>query len=328
MPLRGSRDRFRLASRNVRLAARPDPGPTGQLPKCRPGCRSVGTSVGMGGPPRSMIPAASMDPQTLPPEAESAAPDSLWFETFLADLAARLLAAPPEDVDRTIQASLQELGAFLGSERGGIGLFSEDGSSLVFRYGYFTPEAPRQLFEADLAQALPWYVGELRAGRPVIVRQRARRRTPRGRGGARDRRGAGPPVDDRPPALGRRRGPRGDRRRPLRAALRLAPRAPLPLRGAGLDLRQHPLPPAGPCPAAAGGRPQPLGPRLRVERDRRSRPRRPRSIADEPGLAALPSPGGPPGRRGARPGLPGGGGSRTGAWPHRRRGRRSPSRGR
>ena len=103
--------------------------------------------------------------------APSDTSDSLWFETFLANLAARLLAAPPEDVDGTIQASLQELGAFLASERGGVGLFSEDGSSLVFRYGYFARGAPRDLFGADFAQVLPWYVGELRAGRPVIFRR-------------------------------------------------------------------------------------------------------------------------------------------------------------
>ncbi len=101
--------------------------------------------------------------------APSDTSDSLWFETFLANLAARLLAAPPEDVDGTIQASLQELGAFLASERGGIGLFSEDGSSLVFRYGYFTPEsAPAALR------------GRLRAGL-AVVRRRAASRTARDR---------------------------------------------------------------------------------------------------------------------------------------------------
>ena len=72
-------------------------------------------------------------------------------------------------MDETIQASVSALGAYLGSDRGGIALFSEDGRSLAFRYGYFTAGADPALFETDLAQALPWYVGELREGRPVIL---------------------------------------------------------------------------------------------------------------------------------------------------------------
>jgi formate hydrogenlyase transcriptional activator len=72
-------------------------------------------------------------------------------------------------MDDTIQASVSGLGAYLGGERGGIALFSEDRSSLAFKYGYFVPGVNKDLFEMDLARALPWYTAELRAGRPVIV---------------------------------------------------------------------------------------------------------------------------------------------------------------
>ncbi len=260
-----------------------------------------------------------MDAQPLPPEAASAPPDPFWFETFLTDLAARLLAAPPEDVDRTIQASLQELGAFLGSERGGIGLFSEDGSSLVFRYGYFTPEAPRQLFEADLARALPWYVAELRAGRPVIVR-----RVP----------------DDMPPEA--------EAERAIVVALGLQSTIALPLSAGGEVLgaigvdhyaRRCDWPPEllsrfevlasiyantlyrqrARARPAAGGRPEPLGPRL-VPSEIVVLDRSGRVVAtNDAWRALLPAVRHQRGR-GARPGLPGGGGGRTGARPDRRAG--------
>jgi transcriptional regulator with PAS, ATPase and Fis domain len=93
----------------------------------------------------------------------------LRFERLLSDTAARLLNVAPEEMDATIQVSVSALGAYLGSERGGIALFSEDGRSLLFQYGYFAPGVKTDLFDMDLARALPWYGGELRAGRPVIV---------------------------------------------------------------------------------------------------------------------------------------------------------------
>jgi transcriptional regulator with GAF, ATPase, and Fis domain len=93
----------------------------------------------------------------------------LRFERLLSDTAARLLNVAPEEMDATIHVSVSALGAYLGSDRGGIALFSEDGRSLAFRYGYFTSGTNPALFETDLAQALPWYAGELRAGRAVIL---------------------------------------------------------------------------------------------------------------------------------------------------------------
>jgi transcriptional regulator with GAF, ATPase, and Fis domain len=106
------------------------------------------------------------------PPVELALEDHLGFEMLLSDLAARLIDIAPEDFERTVTESLQRLGAFLRSERGGIGLFAEDGS-LRFQYGYFTPGAPTLYFGEDFARILPWYAAELRAGRLVIVRRSA-----------------------------------------------------------------------------------------------------------------------------------------------------------
>jgi transcriptional regulator with GAF, ATPase, and Fis domain len=72
-------------------------------------------------------------------------------------------------MDATVARSVSELGAYLGASRGGIALFSEDGRSLIFQYGYFAPGATTALLDMDLARALPWYAGELRAGRPVVL---------------------------------------------------------------------------------------------------------------------------------------------------------------
>ena len=93
----------------------------------------------------------------------------LRFERLLSDTTAQLLNVAPEDLDATIQASLSAVGAYLGSERGGIALFSEDGRSLIYKYGFFVPGTDTALYETDLARAVPWYAGELRAGRRVIL---------------------------------------------------------------------------------------------------------------------------------------------------------------
>ena len=105
----------------------------------------------------------------LDDSAPPAVVELLRFERLLSDTAAQLLNVAPEEMDETIETSVSALGAYLGSERGGIALFSEEGPSLVFRYGYFAPGADQALYEADLARALPWYAEELRAGRPVIL---------------------------------------------------------------------------------------------------------------------------------------------------------------
>jgi transcriptional regulator with GAF, ATPase, and Fis domain len=94
---------------------------------------------------------------------------SLEFDTFLSDLAARLNVAPDE-TDDAIQSSLDRLRGLLRSERGGIALFSEDGQSLLYRYAYAAHGESREYHGTDLAQTFPWYVGELRAGRSVILR--------------------------------------------------------------------------------------------------------------------------------------------------------------
>ena len=95
----------------------------------------------------------------------------LRFETLLSGIAARLLNVAPEDLGSVIQASLAELGALLGSERGGIALFSEDGRSLVLKYGYFAPGASHALYDTDLARPSPGTPASCGPGGPVILRR-------------------------------------------------------------------------------------------------------------------------------------------------------------
>ena len=193
---------------------RPEPRPDGPAAEIA-GIRlpdMSGTRLPTGRPPRSI---ASMKPPPTAPDAGHEADRERARHPVVRDLPggprgppARLRRRRSVDEDHPGLAA-RSSGRFLGSERGGIGLFSEDGElSRVPVRVLHARGAPRQLFGADLARALPWYAAELRAGRPVIVRARARGRSARGRGGARDRRGAGPPVDDRPAAHGRRRGAR------------------------------------------------------------------------------------------------------------------------
>ena len=214
-----------------------------------------------------------MDPSEPSRHHESRAHnDGLRFETFLSNLAARLLHVLPEELDAAIEASLTELAPILGGDRGGIAQFSEEGRCLFFTHPYAAPGADRRLFNSDLAAAHPWWAAELRAGRPVIVP-----RVPEGL----------PEEAVAEWAHAAALGLKSHLALPLKvgdevlgalgvdhvAAYRdWSPGFLSRLRDVGGRLRQRALPAPGPGEAAAGGRPQPLRARVRVERDRRDRP--------------------------------------------------------
>ena len=94
--------------------------------------------------------------------------ERLHFERFLSNLAARFLNVAPDELDDTIQGSLEEFVNILGAERGGLAQFSEDGRALLFTHGYAAPHVTQHLMGADLALALPWYAGQLREGHAVL----------------------------------------------------------------------------------------------------------------------------------------------------------------
>jgi transcriptional regulator with GAF, ATPase, and Fis domain len=100
---------------------------------------------------------------------DQAIEERLRFERFLSDLAAKLLNVEPEKLDTTIQKSLEDLAGVLGGERCGIGQFSEDGRTLLFSHGWAASHVSKILIGADLAAALPWYAGEIRKGRAVLL---------------------------------------------------------------------------------------------------------------------------------------------------------------
>ena len=115
--------------------------------------------------------ASSLQQVPLGPPGAATPEGRLRFETLLSNVTAALLTARAGELDAAIQASVSDLGAYLGSERGGVGLFSEDGRSLFYKYGYFAAGASTLFYETDLAQAVPWYIAQVRAGRTMVVRR-------------------------------------------------------------------------------------------------------------------------------------------------------------
>ena len=95
----------------------------------------------------------------------------LEFERLIAELAARLAQVLPENIDAEIQETLGSLGRFLKSERAFVFQFTDDGKSLknthVWAAEGFSPQS--EIFELDLASAIPWVARQIRSGRVIAV---------------------------------------------------------------------------------------------------------------------------------------------------------------
>jgi hypothetical protein len=110
--------------------------------------------------------------------------DRLRFERLLTDLSATFVNVPADRVDAQIEEALQRLVEFLGVERGSLGEFAEDGTSINVTHYYAVPglsPAPRVI----TGDQLPWYTAQVRSGEvlrfarmpddvpPEAVRERA-----------------------------------------------------------------------------------------------------------------------------------------------------------
>jgi PAS domain-containing protein len=95
--------------------------------------------------------------------------DGLRFETFLSDLAGRLLDGSPEEVDSAIQCSLVDLASIAAADRAWISSFSEDGRSLRGTHTFAKPGVSEEFSGADLAAALPQWTARLREGHRWVL---------------------------------------------------------------------------------------------------------------------------------------------------------------
>ena len=108
----------------------------------------------------------------------------LRFERFVTGIAARLLELPAETVEQEVLRSLEGLLDALDVDRCGISLFDDSTPDLVTRLSVSRPGVPTTP-AVDLAPLLPWYAGEVRAGRTLAPRSPAGGPSGRGRGGRR-----------------------------------------------------------------------------------------------------------------------------------------------
>ncbi len=101
-------------------------------------------------------------------EAGASVAERLAFERLLADLSTTSANVASDRVIAEIEAGLTRLVEFLGFERSTLGEFSPDGDQLVVLCSIAVPgvqATPR----GPLPGELTWFIGELRAGRTVML---------------------------------------------------------------------------------------------------------------------------------------------------------------
>jgi PAS domain S-box-containing protein len=99
-------------------------------------------------------------------QIETELAEKLAFEQLITEIASQLAHARPEDLEDVIDSSLKSLGLFLRQERSFLAQFSEDGNSLIFtnKWGAKGISLSSEIFNTDLAVAIPWVTQTLREG--------------------------------------------------------------------------------------------------------------------------------------------------------------------
>ncbi len=102
---------------------------------------------------------------------EQALAEQLEFEKVIADIAAQLAQTGPEQLEDSINSTLQALGRFLGTERAFFGHLSGDMKSLQIE-NIWTPEGvaiPPYILGVDFTSVIPWLAQHIRNGGVIIA---------------------------------------------------------------------------------------------------------------------------------------------------------------
>jgi formate hydrogenlyase transcriptional activator len=102
--------------------------------------------------------------------AEVTIGDRLQFEKLLADLSATFVNVPSEQLGTKIDSGLRALVELLGNDRSSLFAFADDKRHVRVTHSYVVPGCepfPVGLFPCD---RLPWYIGQLRRGETVFLR--------------------------------------------------------------------------------------------------------------------------------------------------------------
>ena len=95
--------------------------------------------------------------------------EQLEFERLIANIASQLAQTESEELEESIDSTLQDLGQFLRSERAFLAQFTPDGKSLYHRNIWAAEgiDIPPYLFEMDIADDSPWLAQRVRSGKVI-----------------------------------------------------------------------------------------------------------------------------------------------------------------
>ena len=102
-------------------------------------------------------------------QAEQALAEQLEFERLIADIAAQLAQTKPEQLEVSIDSTLQVLGQFFKTQRAFFSQFTDNGKSLYHKIIWSAEgiEVPSFFFELDMAAASPWFAQQIRNGKII-----------------------------------------------------------------------------------------------------------------------------------------------------------------
>jgi transcriptional regulator with GAF, ATPase, and Fis domain len=95
------------------------------------------------------------------------ADERLRFEQLVADLAARFVNIPPNEVDGAIIDTQRQIVDTLDLDRSA--LFQINGDDLLFTHSWTRPECEVPLATTSAATSFPWFLAKLRTGETVVV---------------------------------------------------------------------------------------------------------------------------------------------------------------
>ncbi len=98
--------------------------------------------------------------------------DRLRFETLLAQLSARFVNLPPDQVDQEIENALGRLVEALYADRSALGLITEDGQDLVVTHTFAVPGVDAFPLLASLIAEAPLLSRTLLSGQPFVMPRR------------------------------------------------------------------------------------------------------------------------------------------------------------
>src|SRR5262245_16618286 len=104
----------------------------------------------------------------MDPRAAAESTDSVLFERFLAGIAKRLLATPPDRFPFLAEAVLENLVSWFDTDRAGLERVDESGLRVRFSWGKPTLLEPRT---PQVWNEFTWGMAELRAGRDIVLRR-------------------------------------------------------------------------------------------------------------------------------------------------------------